>query len=194
MLGLVGTNPSGCIVVDSTGRVLEMNALASRLVTKGDGLTVEGGTVRAGKSSNRLRYLVAEAAKCRPAPCVMNITRPSGRPILLRLIGYCPSSSADPTVAIIISDLGDPLAVDQRVLRKLFGFTQTEASVACCLMCGLSLENTARELAITIHTVRTHLKRLFEKTGATRQAELVNILLRTPAHPDPQPGKIFVAH
>jgi DNA-binding CsgD family transcriptional regulator len=38
----------------------------------------------------------------------------------------------------------------------------------------------AEELRVTQNTVRTHIKRIFEKTGTNRQAELVRVILLTP--------------
>jgi len=43
------------------------------------------------------------------------------------------------------------------------------------------VEELAEELGITPLTARTHLKRVFAKTGTTRQADLVSLLLSGPA-------------
>ncbi|CAI8692931.1 hypothetical protein EMIT0111MI5_10306 [Burkholderia sp. IT-111MI5] len=45
----------------------------------------------------------------------------------------------------------------------------------CCN--GLTLEQAAEEPGISKNTARTHLRAIFSKTGATRQATLVRILL-----------------
>ena len=44
-----------------------------------------------------------------------------------------------------------------------------------------TISEVADELEITLNTARTHLKQVFEKTGTKRQAELVRLLLQSPA-------------
>lgn len=61
-------------------------------------------------------------------------------------------------------------------LAKLFGFTRAEAQLAVLLMTGKSVAESAQELGVSIHTVRSHLKRLMSKTGTRRQGALVGLL------------------
>jgi DNA-binding CsgD family transcriptional regulator len=49
--------------------------------------------------------------------------------------------------------------------------------VAGELVAGRTLAQTSRRLGIRPETARTHLKRVFSKTGVSRQAELVRLLL-----------------
>jgi DNA-binding CsgD family transcriptional regulator len=49
--------------------------------------------------------------------------------------------------------------------------------VASELVAGRTLAQASRRLGIMPQTARTHLKRVFSKTGVTRQAELVRLLL-----------------
>jgi DNA-binding CsgD family transcriptional regulator len=42
---------------------------------------------------------------------------------------------------------------------------------------GRSIDQVADLLCVSRNTVRTHLARLFAKTGTTRQADLIRILL-----------------
>ena len=63
------------------------------------------------------------------------------------------------------------------MLRQLFGFSAAEASLAELLAGGLSLDDAAHQLCVSKNTVRTQLNALFSKTGATRQAALIQILL-----------------
>lgn len=59
----------------------------------------------------------------------------------------------------------------------MHGFTRAEARLASMLAEGITLEGAAEALSISIHTVRCQLKSVFAKTGVTRQAELVALLL-----------------
>lgn len=58
-------------------------------------------------------------------------------------------------------------------IAVLYDFTPAEAQIFASLCRGISLEKTAEALSIAKSTARTHLLRIFAKTGVNRQAELV---------------------
>ena len=62
-------------------------------------------------------------------------------------------------------------------LRSTYGCTAQESALADALAHGSTLAQTAVSLGISVHTARTHLKRVFRKTGTNRQAELVRLIL-----------------
>jgi DNA-binding NarL/FixJ family response regulator len=66
-------------------------------------------------------------------------------------------------------------------LRDLFSLSMSEAKLAHALASGLDLKEAAELQGVTLSTARTYLKRLFVKTGANRQAELVRLLLNAVA-------------
>lgn len=59
---------------------------------------------------------------------------------------------------------------------SLFNLTPAEARVATALASGLSLDEIAISLDITIGAVRTYLNRVFRKTGTSQQSKLVSLL------------------
>lgn len=63
-------------------------------------------------------------------------------------------------------------------LQRRLGLTLAEARVARRLAAGADLWSIAQQLEITRETVRTHLKRIYSKTGTCRQAELVALVGR----------------
>lgn len=63
------------------------------------------------------------------------------------------------------------------LLRLLFDLTPAEARLARQLLEGQTLAQAAAVLNIAEATVRVHLRRVFAKTGVSRQAELVRLLL-----------------
>jgi DNA-binding CsgD family transcriptional regulator len=60
----------------------------------------------------------------------------------------------------------------------LFGLTQAEARVATTIFEGLSMREASDALGVALNTVRFQLARVYEKTGVTRQAELVKMMMR----------------
>jgi DNA-binding CsgD family transcriptional regulator len=63
------------------------------------------------------------------------------------------------------------------LLRSHFGLTPAEARLALHLVAGETLRSAAAQFNISYQTARTHLKNIFKKTGACRQAELVTVIL-----------------
>src|SRR5215475_13429027 len=63
------------------------------------------------------------------------------------------------------------------LLRSHFGLTPAEARLALHLVAGETLRCAAVKLSITYETARTQLKKIFNKTGTCRQAELVIVIL-----------------
>jgi DNA-binding CsgD family transcriptional regulator len=61
---------------------------------------------------------------------------------------------------------------------KLYGLTGAESRVLLAMAQGLALQEVAAALGVGLHTVKTHLKHIFQKTGAARQADLVALMLR----------------
>ena len=55
--------------------------------------------------------------------------------------------------------------------------TPAEAGFAVEILKGDGIQAAADRLAISLATARTHLSRIFDKTGVRRQAELVRLLI-----------------
>lgn len=63
-------------------------------------------------------------------------------------------------------------------LRRRFKLSKAEARVAKLLSEGLAPRTIADRLHVSIHTVRSQLQSIFQKTDTCRQAELTSLLLR----------------
>ena len=67
------------------------------------------------------------------------------------------------------------------ILRQLYRLSASEVQVCWRLANGETLEEIATSLNIGKETVRSQLKRIFVKTGTSRQSELVRLVLVGPA-------------
>ena len=61
-------------------------------------------------------------------------------------------------------------------LRLAFRLSPGEARIATALAEGLVLREIAQRHGVTYETVRTQLRRLMDKTGSRRQADLVRLV------------------
>jgi len=82
-------------------------------------------------------------------------------------------------VAVFVSDPDQTVAMDQEELQRLLQLTPAEAALVRCLVGGLSLEEAAVALSVSLETVRTRLKDVFMKTNTHRQADLIRLVLVT---------------
>jgi DNA-binding CsgD family transcriptional regulator len=76
-------------------------------------------------------------------------------------------------------------------ITALFDLSVAESRTLAHLLAGRTPTEIARALNIALPTVRTHLARIFDKTGTSRQAELVRLAARlVPPIALPSPGTL----
>ena len=178
----------GVIILDRDGRVRHANAAGERMLAQRCGLDVVAGRLiaRDALDSGRLQGLIATAAA--GAGGSMSVRRPGGQaPISLTVTPVSAERAApylgDPGIVVCATAPDFAAGVPERRLAELYGLTGAQAKVARALLDGRSLREAADTLELSIFTVRAHLARIFEKTGARRQAELVALLTRGIAAP-----------
>lgn len=64
-------------------------------------------------------------------------------------------------------------SADPLLLQTQFKLTPSQARLAALLHDGISVKQAARQLGITEGTARQYLRRIFAKTGANRQIDLI---------------------
>ena len=116
----------------------------------------------------------------------LRVSRRSGLPDLGLVIRPIPApqwakGQSSPCIVVFISDPQHQESASQHLLEELFALTPAEANLAFKLARGLSLADVSAEQNISQHTTRAQLKSIFAKTGATRQAELVRLVLKSVA-------------
>ncbi len=155
---------TGVLLLDTTGKVLSLNAVARELLPRTEGLLLEDGKLA-------LDPLAPEPPT--------TVQRKDGHPPLkLRMAVLCDDSPKASHVVVTLVPAGDPTA-RRALLAGRFNLTPAETRMAETVIEGHSPAKIAELLGITLHTVRTYLKRLYGKTGVRNQAGLVRILIRT---------------
>lgn len=85
-----------------------------------------------------------------------------------------------PVALLVCHEPGKRIELDPFVIAVAFELTPGEARVAVATGQGLTAEQIARAHGVTINTVRSQLRSIFDKTGTARQAELVSVLAGLP--------------
>lgn len=174
------------LVVDAAGSVRMMNSSAERLLGAGRGLAVIAGRLTAAQSdaARRLDSLLAAATAAEGAHAGdISICLPGHRfPLAVRVapapVRHSPVFAQPRSALVSVTDLETNVASPERQLRELFGLTPSEARVATAIFEGMSMREASEVLEVAHNTVRVQLARVYEKTGVTRQAELVKMMMR----------------
>lgn len=87
-----------------------------------------------------------------------------------------PSTGSQPVAMLYLS--GDRWSRDDRCeqLTDLFGLLPSEARLAWAMAQGRSIAEAAQDLGLTVETARNYSKKIYSKTGAGGQADLVRII------------------
>ncbi|MEZ5504393.1 MAG: helix-turn-helix transcriptional regulator [Halioglobus sp.] len=180
------------IILDEEGRVLSTNTTAAALLAAPNGIVLEGQHLRlADRSADReLRALLAAVTQARretlpQAARAMQVPRPGAPDLGLVVRAVSPAGGAQgrgiPSIAIFVRDPQQAAEPPQQVISRLYGLTPTEVNLAMLLANGRTLDETAAQLSISRNTARAHLRAVFAKTGVTRQAGLVRLILNSMA-------------
>ncbi len=81
---------------------------------------------------------------------------------------------------LVVTPVTAPEAPDAQVIRALFDLSASEARVARSLTRGQTIDQIADGSGVTRETVRSQVKAVMAKTGATRQAEVAALLAGLP--------------
>src|SRR4051812_26093404 len=75
----------------------------------------------------------------------------------------------------------DGAAPPMEAIALLYGLTTAERNVLEHIAESHSPQETADHLGVSVNTVKTHLQKIFAKTGTARQADLVRLIARSTA-------------
>jgi DNA-binding CsgD family transcriptional regulator/PAS domain-containing protein len=177
----------GVIFVDLNANVRFANKAAELYFANGELLQRKGRLhTNSASETTALHALIAKSAgsgiQYRRSDFV-SVQRQLGKSPLTLLIAPLPSQNSfqlvpfQPMAVVFVNDadkLTKPTVVQ---LRQKFGMTPAEANFALEISKGDGIQAAADRLSISMGTARTHLSRIFFKTGTRRQAELVRMLI-----------------
>ena len=86
------------------------------------------------------------------------------------------AGAQSPLAIAFLSDLDAPVAIQEDVLRRLYGLTPAECRLAQELCLGGTAGEIAGRVGLSENTIKSQMKGLFAKTGVKRQVDLVKVL------------------
>lgn len=178
----------GVALVRSDGGLVYANEAFQAIVRRHDGIRVRRGVLDIVAAGARTRFEKAIANICRvqggdavfPVLADFPIPRAGGAPpYLLSVRPLAQTERVAKASAVAMVFIRDPSSRNTaalRMLREVFGLTEAEASLAQALQRGVVPGAYARDHAVSLNTIYTHLRRIKEKTGCRRMAELIRRL------------------
>ncbi len=177
--------PYGVVIVSESMKVILHNETAARLFSTSDGIGLTHGFLAlnqwgADDLKNRINESLNRAGK-EDLPCtvVLRVERPSGK-MAYQVIArpLCNQSDDDPprhhgVWIVSIHDPDQKAELPSAILRDYFHMTDAEMAVCRQLFITGSIDNVVKELGISRNTVKSHLKRIYDKCGVKSQSMLI---------------------
>lgn len=188
----------GVIVINAARTILHANEAAETILRRGDPLLSRQGKIdakwpTAGSAlRDAIAKLTADPVRCDTAGLAIRLTGSDDEPTFAHVLplstgDLCTRLVPGASAAIFLgASLGEDAA---QVVGLAYGLTPTEMRLLEGLLSGCSLAEAASNLGISINTAKTHLARVFSKTGVSRQTELIRLAtkLTSPARAETRP-------
>lgn len=179
----------GAIFLDEHLHTVQANRFAEELFRCQDGLKVVQGMVTAVHRGDEksLTGAIDAAAKAHrgesvDVPPIVSLRRTSGKrplcvialPLPRRPNPFFVSRAA---VVLVVADPELEPVIPGEYLQQRYGLTVNEAKLAQYLVQGDELRAAADKVGLSYESARTYLKIIFQKTGTSRQPELIRVLV-----------------
>lgn len=177
--------PTAITVCDADMSIVHANARAEAMFSAGDPIRSQGGVLSAREPfvPQQLEAAVAMAGNDDAGGrrgLGVPVRRLDGSSMLVHVLPlsrheWRPGFSTRGAAALFISEAATPMQWPSDALALIYALTPAETRVMELVVSGKGLPEVAAALGTSRHTVRTHLNRVFDKTGCHRQADLVRL-------------------
>lgn len=183
LMAAVESLATGLMVVDAELHVRGINPAAERMMRESGALSVQQGRLRwpSGDAAGRLADALAACRGQRLDRAGTAFLLPSrdGGVGLLAQITPLPRAAedrpGDAVAAIFLSTPSQPGMAPMEAFVQHYRLTPSETRVLLAMLQGQTPRGIAEANGVGMPTIRTHLSRLYEKTGAGGQTDLVRL-------------------
>jgi DNA-binding CsgD family transcriptional regulator/GAF domain-containing protein len=178
------------ILADGEGRIAHTNEAAERRIEQGELIRLPNAilTVRDQLAARELSMAIREAGSgtrldVSRTRAAIPIKGRTGRDLIAWVLpldsGPRREVTANPkaAVAVFIRDIADTAPFPAELFVRRYGITPAESRVMSLLVQGMTIQEAAETLGISVPTAKTHLAHLFSKTGTGRQTDLVRLAM-----------------
>lgn len=180
----------GVVQLDRRGRILELNDRAARILRTGDGLLDREGFLHAQfpEDNQRLGELLEDGLPVENAGAAgasMTVRRSVGSQPLVVYVTPTPAGQYDfgdsrAGAVVLVVEPGCRPRLDPKLIGEALGLTPTQSRVAVWLAEGRTVRKIARATGCKETSVYWHVRQICQRTGVTRQADLIRLVLSVP--------------
>jgi DNA-binding CsgD family transcriptional regulator len=184
---------TGVLLTEEDGRISYMNGSAEAILKEGNALRSKDGRLVAVRPHARdaLSRALQESSAGR-APSISGqhaipLPDEEGSGLIANVLplewrdGRNPLATLPGAAAVIIQDPAEGAPPPMEAIGLLYGLTAAERNVLEQVAASHTPQETADRLGVSVNTVKTHLQKVFAKTGTARQADLVRLVARSTA-------------
>ncbi|MBW2942192.1 helix-turn-helix transcriptional regulator [Zhongshania aquimaris] len=185
----------GSILLDGDGKIISMNQLAKKILASNRGLLSANERLKANNpaKNSELKKAISqavvasesmEAKQSGIAFKIEDITCGSILDLVIKPItrdSYVGSSSNQAVAVYLHDSKNDHVALNTDTLRTIYGMTPSEAQISALIVEGKTQTEISDILGVSINTVKTHVRGIYDKLGVRNQAHVVAILNRCSA-------------
>jgi DNA-binding CsgD family transcriptional regulator/PAS domain-containing protein len=168
---------AGLFLIDANGRILHANAAGREILGTSDFLRAINGRLvaRDAKVNRTLQDAFADGGDCEigSKAVALPLTAQDGECHVAHVLLLGASRPGTVTAAVFVCQTALKIPSSPDVIRRAYQLTPAELRVLFAIVNGGGIPEVATTLGVAHSTVKTHVRRLFEKTGASRQADLV---------------------
>lgn len=189
--------PSGVFLLDADGGVTFANHAAKRILDRGDGLRLRnrpgvGGFADLLAVGMQFQSLLEDAVRDSISPEILStrhfsravtIPKISGKPPFVLHFSSLPAHNefgvggSTPRAIAFLSDSATPIRMNADLLKSAYSLTKAEIRTAELVSDGFSLEDAAKQLDVSVNTIKSQLRQIYGKTNTNNRAKLVKLLL-----------------
>lgn len=181
LLGILDHFAIGILLVDERANVLHANSAARALLGKEIRLAdCASDTFPFGRIRGCIRSVISRTAghalalrsSATDRPLFVTVAPIQSRGDDASVCAGWPSQAA----LVFLCDVNAAASLPAGSMAEAYGLTEAEARVAEAASACAGIGEIARRLGLSPNTVKTHMRRIYEKTGTRRHAELAKVM------------------
>jgi DNA-binding CsgD family transcriptional regulator len=171
------------LLTDVNGRIVHANRSAENMLREATAIRDERGILKAvlTPASRELGQAIRLAAQddfqIGKTGLAVRLSEDDSSPVMAHVLPLATSELRgrfEPTaVAAVFIRNREDARDNAELLATTYALTPAETRVLSCVLAGRSIAESAGELRVAAATVRTHLYAIFQKTGVSRQQDLL---------------------
>jgi DNA-binding CsgD family transcriptional regulator len=182
----VGSRDIGSILFDDKGRPISVSDKAKSAAGNQNNFSINDSQLGLKDPEQQQQFTVLIDRLLQPGTQitaeVFSLGESDGKKhaLLLRSL-RADKAAVKPALILYLTDLATRRVTPEQLLPELFGLTTAETTLALGLAQGKSLTDVATAMQIPQSSARSYCKRIYAKTGLSRQVDLVDLMVKSVA-------------